>query len=133
VNTSSILPLRLQVAAAAVLVGLLLGVIRLIRAGRLNLRDSLVWVLSTTAALAVTLFPSILAHLAAALSIVVPANAVFALAFVYVLFNLLALTLGLSAASARTRRLIQECAMLRAELELVRGSARAAGEGAEAR
>ncbi len=117
---NALLPLHLQLFATAVLVSFLVWVARLIRQHRLSLRDSLLWLLSTTVALGVTVFPSALQWTAAALAIEVPSNALFALAFVYVLLNLLSATLAISGSAARVRRLTQECALLRAEIEELR-------------
>lgn len=115
-----LVPLHLQILAAAVLVALLSVVVVLIRRHHLGLRDSLLWLLSTSAALLVTIFPSALEWLAHALGIAVPLNALFAAAFVYVLLNLLSATIAISSAAARLRRVTQECALLRGELEELR-------------
>ena len=120
--TDPLLPAHLQIIAAVVLVAFLSWVVHLVRHHRLTLRDSLLWLLSTGAALLATLFPSTLRWLARALDIAVPSNALFALAFVYVLVNLLSLTIAVSGNAARVRRLSQECAMLRGELDELRGN-----------
>ena len=121
--TDPLLPRHLQLIACAVLLAFLGWVVHLIRRQRLSLRDSLLWLLSTSAALAATVFPSTLRWVAQALGIRVPSNAVFALGFVYVLVNLLSLTIAVSGNAARVRRLSQECAMLRGQLEDLRGPA----------
>jgi len=105
------------VGSVLVLAVFLGWVIALIRNTRLSLTDSLWWLVSTGAALVVTLFPRSLAWVAHALSIEVPANALFAFAFIYVLFNLLSITLTASAQSASIRRLAQQTAILQAELD----------------
>lgn len=124
---SPMLPLPLQLFATAVLLVLLAWVVHLIRTQRLNLRDSLAWLLSTIVALLMTVFPSLLRSLASTLSVAVPANAVFALGFLYVLANLLACTIAISSNATRVRRLSQECSLLRGELEDLRK--RIDGEG----
>lgn len=118
--TEPILPLHLQLFALAVLAGFLGWVLLLIRAQRLSLRDSLLWLLSTSAALVATAFPGSLSWVARALGIAIPSNAAFALAFVYVLLNLLSATIAISASAARIRRVAQECALLRGELDALR-------------
>lgn len=125
--THPLIPLHLQAIAAAVLVAFLAWVVHLVRRHRLPLRDSLLWLVSTGAALLATLFPGTLVWLARTLGVAVPSNALFAVAFVYVLINLLSLTIAVSGSAARVRRLSQECAMLRAELEELR--ARSGREG----
>lgn len=111
------IPFRLQVAGVAVLVALLAWVLWLVRSGRVSLRESLSWVLSTLAAIVFTVRPELLAALAHALQIEVASNALFALAILYVLWNLMTLTIATSVNARKIRRLTQECAMLRAELQ----------------
>ena len=117
----AVLAPELRIFAALVLLLFLAWVVRLIRSHRLSLRDSLLWFLSTAAALVVTLFPATLVWLSRALGVEVPSNALFALAFVYVLSNLLSVTIAVSGNATRVRRLTQECALLRAEIEGLRG------------
>ena len=119
--TEPLLPLGIQILGIASLSGLLGWVLYLVRAQRLGLRDSLLWVLSTGGALVLIIFPSSLLGLASLLNVKVPANGLFAVAFVYVLANLLSITITASRNAERTRRLAQECALLRAELESLRG------------
>lgn len=116
-----LLPLELQLIAVAALLGFLGWVIHLARRDRLSLRDALLWLTSTLVALALMAFPGALRFMARALGVEVPANGLFALAFLYVLVNLLSATTAISANAVRTRRLAQECALLRAELEELRG------------
>jgi len=116
----SILPIELQVPSLLVLGLFLAWVLRLIRTHRLNVRESLVWLLTTLAAMAVTAFPSLLARLAHLVGIQVPANAIFGAGLLYLAVNVLAVTLAVSAISERSRRLAQECALLRAEVDALR-------------
>ena len=130
--TADLLTPHMRVFASVVLLAFLGWVVNLVRHHRLSLRDSLLWLVSTLAALAAVAFPQVLVWAASALQIEVPANALFTLTFLYVLVNLLSITLGVSNSSARIRRLTQECALLRAELQLLkdRGVARPAeGDG----
>ena len=115
-----LLPFELQLVACATLVAFTAWVLHLVRAQRLTLRDSLLWLLSTGVVLVFAIFPQLLRSLARAIAVQVPSNALFALAILYLTLNVLSLTIALSSASSRTRRLAQECALLRAELERVR-------------
>ena len=117
-----ILPLGMQLGALAILLAFLGWVVWLIRTEQLSLRDSLLWLLTTLAATAVTAFPQLLGRLAHALGVQVPANALFAGALLYLAVNVLSVTLVASASSHRIRRLAQECALLRAELEALRAA-----------
>jgi hypothetical protein len=113
-------PWQLQLFAVLVLGALVAWVVYLIRYHRLSLRDSLLWLLSTGSALLVALFPNLLTRAARGLGVEVPANALFAFAFLYILLNLLAMTVAISGNAARLRRITQECALLRAEVDALR-------------
>jgi hypothetical protein len=127
-----LLPVEQQVVALLVLSAFLAWVVRLIRSQRLSLRDSLVWLLTTLVALAVTAFPRLLVWLAGLAGVKVPANAIFAVGILYLAVNVLSVTLAVSANAARVRRLVQECALLRAEIaELRAGSGVRGGSSAE--
>jgi hypothetical protein len=111
---------HLRIFGAAVLLIFIGWIVRLVRAERLSLRDSLVWLVSTLAAFFTVIFPAVLFATARALSIDVPSNALFVLTALYLLMNLFSVTVAVSFVSGRTRRLTQECAMLRAEIDLLR-------------
>ena len=120
-----ILPLTIQLASLVVLTLLLGWVLQLVRSSRLPLRESLPWLLSTLAAMAVTAFPALLVRAAQAVGVQVPSNALFGAAIVYLIANVLHLTVTASQTAQRSRRLAQECALLRAEVEALK-----AGRGA---
>lgn len=111
---------HMQVFAGVVLLAFLGWVVTLVRHHRLSLRDSLLWLLSTFAALLVAAFPQLLVWASRALQVVVPANALFTLTFLYVLVNLLSITIAVSTSAAHVRRLAQEAALLRAEVQQLR-------------
>jgi hypothetical protein len=119
-----LLPLELQIAACATLITFFGWVLYLVRFHRLSLRDSMLWLLSTALVLVLTLFPSLLQGLARVLAVQVPSNALFALGILYLTLNVLSLTISLSNGSTRTRRLTQECAILREELNELRSELR---------
>jgi hypothetical protein len=124
---TDIIPLELQIAAIVVLAIFLLWVLRLVRTQRLSLRDSLVWVVTTLVATVVALFPGILVQAAHLVGFQVASNALFGAAVLYLAVNVLVNTVAGSQNAARIRRLAQECASLRAELE----ATRAAGHGSD--
>lgn len=126
---TDILPLELRLSALAVLLLFLAWVVRLIRRQRLSVRDSLVWLVTTLLAILVTLFPGILVAGSRLLGVHVPANAFFAVGMLYLAVNVLVTTLALSDSAARTRRLTQECALLRAELDQLRREVEVRGGG----
>jgi hypothetical protein len=119
---TELIPFELQLVSIVVLAIFLLWVLQLVRTQRLSLRDSLVWVVTTLVATVVALFPGILVRAAHALGFQVPSNALFGAAVVYLLANVLHLTVTASQTAQRSRRLAQECALLRAEIEELRRS-----------
>lgn len=118
--TQPLLPLELQLVACGTLLAFFGWVVFLVRFRQLSLRDSLLWIFSTGAVFVLALFPRLLQRLAQALAIEVPSNALFALAILYLTLNVLSLTIALSNSVSRTRRLTQECALLRGELDGLR-------------
>jgi hypothetical protein len=118
--SSPILPLEIQAVSHAVLLAFSGWVFWLIRTQRLHLREALIWLLTTLAAMAVTAFPSLLAWAAQHLGVKVPANALFGAGLFYLAVNVLAITIGVSRNATAVRRLAQECALLRAELDELR-------------
>ena len=117
---TDLIPRELQVVSVAVLAVFLLWVLRLVRTQRLSLRDSLVWVVTTLLATVVALFPGNLVHAARVLGFQVPSNALFGAAILYLAVNVLVTTVAASQNAARVRRLAQECAALRAEIDRLR-------------
>ena len=115
-----LIPASLQAVSVAVLALFLLWVVRLVRTQRLTLRDSLVWVVTTLAALVVAVFPTILVRASQLLGFQVASNALFGAAVLYLAVNVLVNTVAGSQNAARIRRLTQECAALRAELDAER-------------
>ncbi len=125
--TAPLLPIEIQLVALAILIAFSGWVVWLIRTQRLHLRESLIWLVTTLAAMAVTAFPQVLAWAAAALGIKVPANALFGGGLLYLAVNVLAVTIGVSRNTNDVRRLAQECALLRAELDELRSRAPTGG------
>jgi hypothetical protein len=133
-----ILPIEIQIVALTVLVAFSAWVVWLIRTQRLHLRESLIWLLSTVAAILITAQPQLLAWGARILGVQVPANALFGAGLLYLAVNVLSVTIAVSGNTSRVRRLAQECALLRAELEELRArpaddsGARAGGDRTDA-
>jgi len=127
---SELVPLRLHLISAAAVAVLMMWIALLVRANRLSLRDSLLWLISTAIALAFAVFPGLLAHVARALGIATPINAAFAMGMLYVVANLVSITLKTASNSVTLRRLVQELGLLRAELEALKTDpAQAGSEG----
>lgn len=127
-----ILPIEVQLPSLAVQFLFLGWVLRLVRRQKLPLRESLLWLTSTVAAILVTAFPRLLVAGANLVGVRVPSNAVFGMGLLYVTLNVLSVTIASASNAARVRRLSQECALLRAEIEALRaergGDPAAAGQ-----
>ncbi len=126
-----LLPLSIQIVSLAVLFAFSGWVLWLIRTQRLHLRESLIWLVTTIAAIVVTAFPRVLAAAATLLGIQVPANALFGAGLLYLAVNVLAVTISVSTNTTQVRRLAQECALLRAELGALRAGIDAAEDRAD--
>jgi hypothetical protein len=124
-TTERILPLEIQIVSIAVLLAFCAWVVWLIRSQRLQLRESLIWLLTTLGAIAITAWPELLASLARALGVRVPANALFGAGLLYLALNVLSVTIAVSGNTVKVRRLAQECALLRSELAELRARAAA--------
>jgi hypothetical protein len=120
VTPQPLLPLEIQVISLGVLAAFSAWVLWLIRTQRLHLRESLIWLLTTLAAVAVTAFPQLLVWGAHLVGVQVPANALFGAGILYLAVNVLAVTISASTNTTRVRRLAQECALLRADIEALR-------------
>jgi hypothetical protein len=116
-----ILPFEIQLTSLAVLVAFSGWVLWLIRTQRLHLRESLIWLLTTLAAIAVTAWPELLVRGSRLIGVQVPANALFGAGLLYLAVNVLAVTIAISQNTTGVRRLAQECALLRAEVAELRG------------
>jgi hypothetical protein len=126
-SAHDVLPLELQVLGSTVLLGLLGWLVYLVRMEKVTLRESLVWTVSTGVALALTLFPRLLVASARLLNVQVPANALFGAAILYLSFNLLSVTIASSVNAASVRRIAQECALLRGEVQRLRAETEGRG------
>jgi hypothetical protein len=122
VSTEAILPVELQLLSLGVLILFSGWVFWLIRTRQLHLREALIWLLTTLVAIAVTASPALLQWSAKLVGIRVPANALFGAGILYLVVNVLAVTISVSKNTVNIRRLAQECALLRAEVEALRAA-----------
>ena len=122
---TDVIPVELQIISIVVLAVFLLWVLRLVRTQRLSLRDSLVWVVTTLARHRGGPLPRDPGPRRPTCSASrSPSNALFGAAVLYLAVNVLVNTVAGSQNAARIRRLAQECASLRAELDAERAARR---------
>ena len=87
-------------------------IINMLRKKNLNLRYTLVWLISALVMLIIAVFPEIINQLARFIGVIDPVNVVFVIEAMFVLLILLSLTAIVSHLNAKSRRLIQAVALL---------------------
>ena len=117
---------KLQVVAIIVSSGLLLVVLELVRRRRLVERYALLWLASGAILLILSVWNELLEEVADWFGITTPANALFGIAFGFVLLLLLHFSTAISRLSEENKVLAQEAARLDRELRAERSGA--AGE-----
>jgi hypothetical protein len=120
---------RLQLSALALSVLYLAFLVHLIRREILQLKYSMFWFFFGLAFLAFSLYPPLVVHLGHLIGVKWPENALFLLAIFSILALLIQISAGLSSSLDRERRLAQETALLRHELDLIKKSLEKLQEG----
>jgi len=110
------LPVRLQIVAIIVSGGMLLVVLEMVRRRRLMERYSLLWLFSAFVLLLLAVFSGILGKLSSAAGIATPSNALFLVAFGFVILMLLHFSATFSRLSDQTKVLAQSLASLEERL-----------------
>jgi hypothetical protein len=103
---------RIQVLTICVAVLLLIGVIELVRRRRLLERYALLWLLSSLVLLGLAIWRGALDKIAAQIGVAYPPNALFIVAFGFVLWMLLHFSVAVSRLSDQTKVLAQRLALL---------------------
>src|SRR5919109_5131580 len=107
---------KLQILAIVASSGLVLIVFELLRRRRLVERYALLWLLSSLVLLGLSVWTGLLEVISKAVGIVYPPNALFMIAFAFVLVLLLHFSLAISRLSGETKVLAQEVARLDKEM-----------------
>lgn len=103
---------RIQLVAILVAAGLLLAVLEMVRRRRLMERYALLWLLSAVVLLALASWGGALAKISHAIGVIYPPNALFFVAFAFVLVLLLHFSAAVSRLSDQTKVLAQRLALL---------------------
>ncbi len=122
---------KLQIVAIIASSGLVLIVFELLRPRRLIERYALLWLLSSIVLLGLSVWTGLLKVISDAVGIVYPPNALFMIAFAFVLVLLLHFSIAISRLSGETKVLAQKVARLDQEMRELAPGAKA-GEAAEA-
>jgi hypothetical protein len=104
--------LRIQIVAIIASSCLLLIVLELVRRRRFLERYAILWLLSAVVMLGLAVWKGLLSELASAIGIIYPPNALFVVAFGFVLILLLHFSLAVSRLSDQTKVLAQRLALL---------------------
>ncbi len=103
---------KIQILAIAGSSGLLLVVLELVRRRRLLERYAILWLLSALVLLALAIWKGLLSTISEAVGIIYPPNALFLIAFGFVLVLLLHFSLAVSRLSDQSKVLAQRLALL---------------------
>jgi hypothetical protein len=107
---------RLQIVAIAAAAGLLVILLELVRRRRLLERYALLWLFSAFVLLALSVWTGLLSWVANLIGVAYPPNALFLIAFGFVLVLLLHFSLAVSRLSDETKVLAQKLALLEERL-----------------
>lgn len=91
----------------------------MLRRDKLNLKYTLVWLLTAFVMLLFSIFPEIAFSISALIGIIEPVNAVFLFAIMFILLILFISTIIFTRTSARIRKLSQDVALLENRLREV--------------
>ena len=94
-------------------------VLRLLKKKSLNLKYTLLWLLSGIIMLILAVFPQILNGFATAVGIYEPTNALFAVIFFCIIIILMSLTAIVSKLNEKSKRLIQSIALLEKRVRIL--------------
>ena len=103
---------RIQILTICVAAVLLVGVIELVRRRRLLERYALVWLFSSLVLLGLAVWRGALDRIAAQIGVAYPPNALFIVAFGFVLWMLLHFSIAVSRLSDQSKVLAQRLALL---------------------
>lgn len=107
---------RLQLFLIVISLVFLIYIFSLVRKEKLELKYTLAWCLMGFVLVIIAVQPQIVEIIAEILGIGLPVNVVFLLGIFCILIILLTLTVAISRTSIRTKRLIQELAILKFEI-----------------
>jgi hypothetical protein len=115
----------IQIVAIVASAGLLLLILELVRRRRLLERYALLWLFSALALLSLAIWSGLLEEIASVIGIVYPPNALFVIAFGFVLVLLLHFSIAVSRLADQSKVLAQRVAMLEERQSRLEGTAEA--------
>jgi hypothetical protein len=124
---------RIQLVAIVGAVALLITVLELVRRRRLMERYALLWLLSAVVLLVLASWRGALADISHAIGVIYPPNALFFVAFGFVLLLLLHFSSVISRLSDQSKMLAQQQALLEERLRLQEAAVRDLNHGLESK
>lgn len=112
--------LKLQIVLIASSFVFLVIIINLIRKESLELKYSIIWLISALLFLLLPCFPFVLTFVTKVFGIASPMNALFLLGTVFLIAIVFSLTVALSRNADRLKRLTQELVLLKVQLEEIK-------------
>lgn len=122
---------KLQIAMLIAVAVYFLIVFRLLKQRSLNLKYTLLWLLSGVIMLVLAVFPQILNWFAALVGIYDPTNALFAFVFFCVIVILMSLTAIVSKLNEKSKRIIQTMALMERRIRELEEAEDVLGEDAK--
>lgn len=120
--------LRIQIFAIVAAVMLLIAVLELVRRRRLLERYALLWLLSAVVLLGLAIWSDLLSTISKAVGIIYPPNALFLIAFGFILILLLHFSAAVSRLADQSKVLAQRIALLDERLRSMEGDAGASDD-----
>ena len=111
--------LRIQIVIAVIAVLGILSICNMVRKNKLDLRYALIWIVVGLCVVVLDAFPGLLGGITEFLGIELPINMLFFLGFCFSLLIIFGLTKAVSDLSYKIKRLTQELALLKNEIEKV--------------
>ena len=109
--------LRLQIVIGFIVLAMILFIANMVRKKKIDLRYALSWLCLAVIILLLDVFPQIVFGFAELIGISVPSNMVFFVGFIFVVILIYSVTVSVSRLSLKVKRLTQELALLREEME----------------
>ena len=114
--------IRLQISVAVLVLVMLLTIVNMVRKEKIDLRYALSWIVLCALVLVLDAFPGILEWVARLLGIEIPSNMIFIFAIFLLVVTVYSLTASVSRLADKNKRLTQELALLREEVESIKNS-----------
>ena len=114
------MPLRLQIFIAIIILVFLLYIVNKVRKKKIDLRYALSWLFMGFIVLILDIFPGIIVAFSELVGISLASNTVFFLGIVLLIILIFSLAVSVSNLSNKNKRLTQEIALLREEVERIK-------------